>query len=116
MESFDFRAHTKDDSLEINKILFIPELQKMGVFSNSKNFYTIDFEKMKIDTKIYTGKSIVRTGNLLESKFAGNCIGALTNESEFLVLDPRVSKPVQSCDLNKVRGVPSGMTSIKNSS
>lgn len=100
--------------MEINKILFLPELQKLAVFSNTPEFHTIDIEKNKIASKYYTGKSIVRTGNLLEYKYAGNCIGALTNDSEFIVIDPRVAKPVQSCDLNKVRGVPSGITYINN--
>jgi len=74
----------------------------------------LDLEKEKYTTQKFVGKSVIRTGNLLEYTYATNCIGALTADSEFIVVDPRVAKPVQTCDLNKMRGVPSSITNLRN--
>lgn len=86
----------------------------MIAFSNSNLVSIVDVAKSTTSRNYFTAESEIKTGNVQEFSYTKNCIGLLTNDSKFIVVDPRVSKFVQKSDLNKVRGVPSGIATLKN--
>lgn len=90
------------------------QLDKLVVFTNSKKLALIDIEMNIMTKKLHKEDSSIRTGGLLSYTNAQNCLALVTDDSKLLVLDPRVPNVVQRSDLNKIRGIASGITNLHN--
>ena len=103
------------EDLEVTLLKFVPGVEHLAVFTNTNSIAFTDTVKDRSITRFYKGDKIIKTGEILEYSYAKNCLGVLTEDSEFLVVDPRVPDAfVQKSELNKVRGVPSDIANVKN--
>lgn len=101
--------------VEVKKVKFMPELSKIAVFTNTDTLVTLDPEKPNKISQRFISSAKIRNGEVYNTAQFSNCLSFISEESELVIVDVRMSQPVMRCALNKARGVPSGVKFLESS-